>query len=329
MDSLTQFLMGSVVGQCVIGPKHKGKGALMGGLAGTLPDLDVLPFLGSSIVTQLTQHRGLSHSLLFTFIAPLLLAWLCRRYLSWALSFQRWFIFWFLAFFTHILLDLMTTWGTQILWPFPARFSLNSLFIIDPLITLPLLIGVLLSLWRRVYHPAAWGLCIASCYLCFSFGAHCYMSHFFARVFEHHSLSVRTYMVRPTPFNTLFWAVTARTNDDRLVFAYARLWDEHQDITLSSPMAQRSDLVSDFTQRSDVQQLLAITKGYYVIDKDAHSLTIQDARFGRFGGWRQGYSAPFIFHYVLDTNTFRWSQYRPPLPDSSRLFSSLFSRIFD
>ena len=62
-----------------------------------------------------------------------------------------------LAFFTHVLLDLMTTWGTQIFWPYSARFSLDSLFIIDPFVTFPLLIGCCWARWIRHWRPAFWG----------------------------------------------------------------------------------------------------------------------------------------------------------------------------
>ena len=108
MDSITQFLMGAVVGQIILGPKKQGKGALIGGLIATIPDLDVIPLVKSSVITQLVHHRGLSHSLLFCGIIPVFGASLSQRYLSWNISFKRWYLVWFLAFTTHILLDLMT-----------------------------------------------------------------------------------------------------------------------------------------------------------------------------------------------------------------------------
>ena len=39
--------MGSAIGQIVIGPKNSGKGAFIGGIAGTIPDLDVIPLIGT------------------------------------------------------------------------------------------------------------------------------------------------------------------------------------------------------------------------------------------------------------------------------------------
>ena len=51
-----------------------------------------------------------------------------------------------LAFQGGILLDAMTVYGTQLLQPFTDHpFAVGSMFIIDPLYTLPLLVGVSLG----------------------------------------------------------------------------------------------------------------------------------------------------------------------------------------
>ena len=70
------------MGQLVLGPKHQGKGALMGGIAGTLPDLDIIPLMGLSVVDQLVHHRGITHSILFCLIAPIAFAWISRQFIK-------------------------------------------------------------------------------------------------------------------------------------------------------------------------------------------------------------------------------------------------------
>lgn len=48
---------------------------------------------------------------------------------------------------THPLLDSLTNYGTRLLWPFTdAAYSLNSIFIVDPLYTIPFLILLLIAL---------------------------------------------------------------------------------------------------------------------------------------------------------------------------------------
>ncbi|MGB1248508.1 MAG: metal-dependent hydrolase, partial [Chitinophagales bacterium] len=51
-------------------------------------------------------------------------------------------LFSFLALFTHVLLDAFTTYGTQLLLPFSdKRISFDSINIVDPVYTIPLLLG--------------------------------------------------------------------------------------------------------------------------------------------------------------------------------------------
>ena len=48
---------------------------------------------------------------------------------------------------THPLLDLLTIYGTQVLLPFTNQaWGLGSVFIIDPLVTLPWTVGVVVAL---------------------------------------------------------------------------------------------------------------------------------------------------------------------------------------
>ena len=50
---------------------------------------------------------------------------------------------------THPLLDLFTTYGTQLLAPLSdVRFAIDGIAIIDPIYSLPLLVGVVLASWR-------------------------------------------------------------------------------------------------------------------------------------------------------------------------------------
>src|SRR5690606_6154949 len=115
------------------------------------PDLDVFWFglAGSDVVTQVTWHRGPSHSLPVLAVAGWLLwLWLKRRSALVGESPRRWLWAIWLALLTHPLLDAFTVYGTQLLWPLqmpPVMWS--SIFIIDPAYTLPLLFGVILAWW--------------------------------------------------------------------------------------------------------------------------------------------------------------------------------------
>ena len=83
MDSISQFALGSFVGYASIGHKLKYKAFLWGGVIGSLPDLDIFfaSFIKDSI-NQFLWHRGISHSLLLSLIAPLFLFFSITKNLS-------------------------------------------------------------------------------------------------------------------------------------------------------------------------------------------------------------------------------------------------------
>ncbi len=157
MDSVSQIALGASVCYAVIGPKIGKRALLIGAIAGTLPDLDVLVPYDDSIAS-FTYHRSWSHSLLVLSAVSWPLTWLIRH-LSQAISPQRqspaddvpfarwWFAIW-LVLITHPLLDSFTIYGTQIWWPLPLPpVAIGSIFIIDPLYTIPL-IASCIGAWR-------------------------------------------------------------------------------------------------------------------------------------------------------------------------------------
>jgi len=79
MDSLTQIVLGAAVGEAAKGKTLGNKAMFWGAVGGTIPDLDVLVgagLKGIGLVDEmwtLAFHRGISHSLFFAFLAPLLL----------------------------------------------------------------------------------------------------------------------------------------------------------------------------------------------------------------------------------------------------------------
>ena len=150
MDSLSQIALGSAVGMAVMGRRTAlWKAALWGGLAGTVPDLDALIDFGDP-VRNMTYHRGESHALFYLTLASPLLAWIVTRVHGEAALFKRWWLAIWLVLITHPLLDTMTVYGTQLALPFSNHpFGVGSIFIIDPLYTVPLLVGAGVALASR------------------------------------------------------------------------------------------------------------------------------------------------------------------------------------
>ncbi len=145
MDSITQAALGAVVA-CAVVPQRGRFPLLAGAVAGTLPDLDVVTRLFVSELHAFVGHRSATHSFV---VMPVVAALAAHALRGWRLSRREWFWLLFWVFTTHIMLDLCTTFGTQIFWPL-SRYphALSIVFIADPIYTLPLL-ATAIWLWRQ------------------------------------------------------------------------------------------------------------------------------------------------------------------------------------
>jgi len=164
MDPLTQGTLGAALPQSLGRGRHALLAGVLGFISGMAPDLDVLIRSPSDPLLFLEYHRQFTHSLLFIPMGGLLCAVLLHPLLvRGRLPFRLTLLFCTLGYATHGLLDACTTYGTLLLWPFSdVRFAWNTISIIDPLFSLPLLAGVLLAARRRrpVFARIAfvWGL---------------------------------------------------------------------------------------------------------------------------------------------------------------------------
>ena len=147
---MAQAALGAAV---AVGVMHRRtavcRAASWGAVGGTLPDLDVLIDHGDPIL-NMVLHRAESHALFWFALFSAPLAWLAVRLHGQQTLWKRWWLALWLVLITHPLLDAMTVYGTQLLLPFTDHpFGVGSLFIIDPLHTVPLLVGAVLALsWR-------------------------------------------------------------------------------------------------------------------------------------------------------------------------------------
>lgn len=113
--------------------------------AAASPDLDILAASGP--LQTLLLHRGITHALAAAPLMGLLLAILARPLWRYdtrnAWSFGGVWAFMMLMVLLHIWLDALTTYGTLVWLPFSGeRLRLNAVYIIDLLMTLPLLWGI-------------------------------------------------------------------------------------------------------------------------------------------------------------------------------------------
>ncbi|MDV3469579.1 metal-dependent hydrolase [Stenotrophomonas sp. C3(2023)] len=226
MDSLTQIVLGGAVAAAIAPPGHRRAALLAGAALGTLPDLDAL-WLGlraADPVAVMTEHRSFSHSLLVLPWVAAALWWLFKRFGHGrvAQAPQRWFWAMQLALVTHPLLDALTVYGTQLWWPLtPSPTMVSSVFIIDPLYTVWLLVGCAVA-WFARSRPLAGkalvaALAISSGYLGWSLVAKAQVDEAAQQRLAAMGLADAPRFSVPMPFTTVLWRVVAMTPEGYVV----------------------------------------------------------------------------------------------------------------
>lgn len=232
MDSVTQAVLGAGIQGAMLG-RVQGRRALVYGAAlATLPDLDVLMRYPDP-VSLMTYHRGFSHSVFVLTGLAMLLAWLIRKFWPNApYSGRRLFLTIWLVLITHPILDAFTVYGTQLFWPLALTpESWSSVFIIDPVYTVPLLIAVVFAviagmtrIARRVLVGA---LVFSTAYLGFGLAGRMAAEQRVHEVMQAQGIEVTQVRAIPMPFNTLVWRVIAKSGDGNYYESVSSIFDRH------------------------------------------------------------------------------------------------------
>lgn len=328
MDSLTQIVLGAAVGEAVLGKKVGNKAMVYGAIAGTIPDLDV--FVGDfyDTVTALEIHRGFSHSLLFSLLAAPLFGFFISKIHKQANRLQ-WSYLMFWGLFTHPLLDCFTTWGTQLFWPLDLRIAFKSIFVIDPLYTLPFLVCLIAasrfkrtSLKRRQFNRL--GLILSSSYLLATLIVKGITFSKFENALKQQNITYSEIETKPTPFNILLWSANVKTPDDFLIGEYS-IFD-------TKPIAFRAypkqhDKIEHLRDYENLNRLIKVTKGWYTISEKQNQLYLNDLRFGLLS--LNPNSEKFAFSYKLVEKKDKLIIIEEPKNrgDAKELLSELWKRL--
>ncbi|TVQ13280.1 MAG: metal-dependent hydrolase [Balneolaceae bacterium] len=301
MDSLTQITLGAAVGELVLGRKVGNKAMLWGAVAGTIPDLDVVFGLFMDPVSYLSVHRGFSHSVFFPFIAAPILAWIITRiHGTGEASFRGWTHLAFWSLLTHPLLDLFTGYGTQLFNPISNYgFELNTIFIIDPLYTLPFLVCTITAMF---YHRTSdrrrfWaylGIGLSTGYLILTVFIKLYIHNVFKTQLDRQEIAYEELMTFPAPLQTIFWRGLAKT-EDGFYEGYFSLFD--RDAIEFTYIPSNAGKLDPYLDDEPVKQLLWFSKGFFQVHEEQDAILFHDLRFGSLFGWRGDFdSHVFTFH---------------------------------
>jgi inner membrane protein len=303
LDTLTHVVLGACLGE-VLATKKIGKKALvLGAIAQTIPDFDLVCSLWMEPSANVLAHRGFTHSFLFALLLAPLLAYAFHRW--WPkrdTTFKFWFTFFSLQILLHIVLDAFNAYGTAWFEPFTHdRFSFHTLFVADPLFSIPLGIACIVLVLKSVdynkrIHWAMGALIISTLYLGFGIMSKLKVDEAVKTSLSNQHIPFDKYFTSPTPFNTLLWFAVASNNAGSYV-GYRSVFDTHAHINYQF-FPRQDSLLNLATDQAEVMRLKRFSQGYYTVELHGDTLIFNDLRFGQMIGWQKP-RAGFVFHYYL------------------------------
>ncbi|PHR15163.1 MAG: metal-dependent hydrolase [Aequorivita sp.] len=328
MDSVTQIVLGAAVGEAVLGKKIGNKAMVLGAIAGTIPDLDVIANYFTDTVSALEIHRGFTHSIVFAVVFGLLFGWLHSLWDKRA-TLKQWFGFWFLCFVTHPLLDAHTTWGTQLFWPFDLRLAYKNIFVIDPLYTLPFLVFLIMamlqkrgSIKRRRFNNL--GLIVSSGYMLLTLLLKAITYTKFEAALKNQNIAYTALETKPSPMNTILWTANVETEDAFLIGDYS--FFDTRPIQFFTHSKNHGAL-GNLAEEEKVKRLIKITKGWYTITERPDGLYLNDLRFGMMSVDPKAEKFAFSFLIEKEGNEVTITEEAKNSRDAGKLLSDLWKRI--
>ncbi len=307
MDSLTQATLGAAIGEAVLGKRIGYKAAVLGAVIATVPDLDVLITPLFNEFQKISIHRGYSHSILFCFLGALGFAFVLNK-IKWTkeISFRKLWVFSFLTLFTHVLLDAFTSYGTQLFLPFTDwRVSFDSISIIDPVYTLPLLIGVLFSIFfykknhKKRGLPNNLGLIISSLYLLFTLANKQQVQNEFYDQLEAQNISSFRLLTVPVAIGNTVWYGVAKDKEQLHIGKYSE-WDENRIEFHSFPI---NDHLLDGLDEKLIYKMKWFAQGFYTVAEKDGKIRVYNMQCDMQGVRYFGnYAAPTAFYYEITPN---------------------------
>lgn len=286
MDSLTHAVMGVAIGELTLGRKIGKKALIWGAIVANIPDIDgVFQYLLSPATSALF-HRGIMHSLLFLVLFAPLVAWAINRFHKGNKTMMKsWFGLVFLAWGSHLFVDIFNTYGTGLFEPFShLRVSYDTIGISDIFFVLPLVVAAIISFINRTAKRKT-PLLVSALSLLLSFGYLGYtvvhkhnVERFAQSQLAQQNIMYTRMLTSPLPITNFAWMVVAEDENGFWKGTYSTTTENtiHFDY-----IPKNHELASDIEDVKDFKKLQRFTKGYYTLRKTQNNnIIMSDLRFG-------------------------------------------------
>jgi len=252
---------------------------------------------------MLSIHRGFSHSIVFSIIGAFLIAYVLQR-IKWTklVSYQRLWIFAWLALFTHMLLDTFTAYGTQLFLPFSDwRVGFDSINVVDPVYTVPLLTGLICSLFifknkpsRAVYNHI--GIVISTLYLLGTLGVKNHVEEHFKTELAEQNINYHSLLTMPVGIANINWYGVAKTSEGLYMQKYSVLNNDQ----VPFEYFPSNDYLLEGVNPELVDRMKWFAKGFYTVEKNDDQLRFYNLQVDMRGIIvTNGIKAPTAGYFVI------------------------------
>jgi inner membrane protein len=255
--------------------------------------------------------------------------WLVSRYETFK-DFKAWSWLFFWCLVTHPILDAHTTWGTQLFWPMDYRMAFKTIFVIDPLYTLPLMVFLVLAAFqkrdapkRRFYNNM--GLLISSSYLLLTFALKGIAFYQFEKALNNQQIDFIEIETKPSPLNTILWSANVSIKEEYLI-GYYSFFDTKPIHFEAYP--KNHELLGDLIHEENVQRMIHISKGWYSMTEKKDRLFYNDLRFGLLS--LKPKAENFTFQYEIkldDSGEVTFTETIKDKADAKQLLKDLWNRL--
>lgn len=283
MDPITHLTTGGLGGRVLRGFFPGRAITLLTVTAALIPDIDNFIGIGNPEL-YLIHHRGITHSLTGGLGIALALAGLLRLF-SRSIPFWKGVLVAYAGILVHIFLDLITSYGTQVFAPFTdSRHTVQCVFILDPILTVPLLalwIGSFVSR-RRGRVLAVTGLCWVLVYPGINFAIRTVLENHLGSRLRAEGVAYDRLELSPEVLTPFFWKLILEDPSSYQMTGISLLEPERP---LELERFQKADraLLSDLGERASYFRTFAWFAAYPVMqaeaDGDRKRLIFGDLRF--------------------------------------------------
>jgi inner membrane protein len=263
MDPITHSLAGATI--CNLGFRRK-LSMLVLIFASIAPDFDYITrFWGMDIF--LRYHRGITHGILFLFLGPLIIGLI--------FGLRKGFLYYsfiaFLGYTAHLLMDITNQYGTRILSPLDwEQYSLDLTFIIDPYITIGLLLSFILC---RFNKKKTFIIALITVFLLIAYIGGRYYLQGKTRDFLKEKLEANTYTLYPLPNDFLRWWFVVRSGNE-IDVGFADLFTQRVCVQETYKMAIRDPYIEHSKENRVVKNFLYFAKYPYAEVRSNKDMTM-------------------------------------------------------